>query len=122
MGPSGPQGPSGPKGATGPDGPGVKTIAGFVSSIGGIQEGSGFSVTYNGAGDYTVTFPNGTWSGGCIFPVMTVTPIAGVAVTVRHSNLVCTFAGGGSIGVVIETAGSSPAATDSAFQFIAAQP
>jgi hypothetical protein len=126
-GPTGATGPKGDSGATGPMGPagsGVKTIAGEMNTDGSIIEGSGFSVTHNSTGDYTVSFPPGTWSG-CTSPVATVTPLTifgGGARTARIIGAGCVSDGSGSFRVFIETVGSSPALTDSMFDFIAAQP
>ena len=57
--------------AAAPAGPGVKTISGLVASNGATQVGSGFTSTRNGAGNYTIHFPPGTWAS---FPVMVVSP------------------------------------------------
>jgi hypothetical protein len=124
-GATGANGATGATGATGPTGPGVKTIAGRVNSLGGIEDGSGFSATRNSKGDYTVSFPAGTWTGCPALPVATVTPAFSVAAeTARITDLSCDSAGAGSgsFEVVIETVVGLPAQADSDFTFIAAQP
>ncbi len=57
--------------AAAPAGPGAKTISGLVRPNGATQVGSGFTSTRNGAGDYTIHFPPGTWAS---VPVMVVSP------------------------------------------------
>ncbi len=127
-GPTGPRGstgspgPTGPKGTTGPQGPGVKTIAGLVNADGSIEEGSGFTVIHTGTGSYLVDFPSGTWTGGCVYPVLTVQPVSGIQVTTRTAQQGCGNEGGGTTQILLETVGGSPAPTDRGFMFIAAQP
>ena len=80
-GPQGPQGPAGPKGDTGAMGPAgsgiVKTIrGGTYGGVGGlgVYAGSGFTITTNSPGNYTITFPPGTWT---CYPIATFQPFFG---------------------------------------------
>ena len=75
QGPQGPQGPQGVKGdtgATGPAGAGLAKVIrggtyGGVSGL-GVYAGTGFTITTNSPGNYTITFPPGTWS---CYPIAT---------------------------------------------------
>ncbi len=78
-GPQGPQGPKGETGATGPAGTGLaKVIRGGTYGQEppgpGIYAGSGFTIVRNSAGNYTITFPAGTWS---CYPIATFQPFFG---------------------------------------------
>ena len=80
-GDSGAQGPPGPKGdtgATGPAGSGLaKTIRGGtyggVDGL-GVYAGTGFTITTNSPGNYTITFPDGTWT---CYPIASFQPFFG---------------------------------------------
>src|SRR5205807_2049368 len=62
----------GPQGEPGPPGPGTKTIAGLVMPDGSTAAGSGFGVSHDRAGRYTVSFPSGTWTDSSnLIPVVT---------------------------------------------------
>jgi hypothetical protein len=68
---TGPQGVPGVKGDTGPQGPpGPAALAGIVLADGTKGEGSGFTVTRNNPGNYTVAWPTGTFSNFSV-PVVT---------------------------------------------------
>jgi hypothetical protein len=51
----------------------VKTISGWITSTGSVGAGSGFTDIRNSTGNYTISFPAGTWSGTTT-PIMVVTP------------------------------------------------
>jgi hypothetical protein len=86
-GPTGPTGSTGQTGATGPTGPGgamgpagtglAKVIRGGtyggVNGL-GVYAGSGFTITTNSPGNYTITFPAGTWT---CYPIATFQPFFG---------------------------------------------
>lgn len=70
-GDTGAQGPAGPQGAPGPVGPqgpagqnALKVVSGIVMADGSIGAGSGFTVTRNSTGVYTVNWPQWTFPGG----------------------------------------------------------
>ncbi len=57
----GEKGDKGDKGDPGADAP--KQIAGWISWTGTVLAGSGFTATNGAQGEYTVSFPAGTWNG-----------------------------------------------------------
>ncbi len=73
-GAQGPQGPKGDTGAMGPTGSGLaKVIRGGTYGEAppngrGVYAGSGFTLVRNSVGNYTITFPAGTWS---CYPIAT---------------------------------------------------
>lgn len=73
-GPIGPTGPTGATGATGPTGPaGPAAISGSILSNGTINAPpEGYTVTHNGPGNYTVTWPAGIFTFYA-YPVVTST-------------------------------------------------
>jgi hypothetical protein len=73
QGPQGPQGAKGDTGAMGPAGSGLaKVIRGGTYGQEppgpGVYAGSGFTIVRNSIGNYTITFPAGTWS---CYPIAT---------------------------------------------------
>lgn len=121
-GPQGATGPAGPVGATGPQGPGVRTIGGEIGSDGTVGAGSGFTATRTGTGQYTITFPAGTWNGKT-FPILTVTPFAvdgGIVIPVIRT---VSASGDGSATFQILLSDTAPGQTfqDNSFEFIAVQ-
>ena len=72
VGPAGPAGPKGDTGATGPAGAGLAKVIrggtyGGVNGL-GVYAGTGFTITTNSPGNYTINFPAGTWS---CYPIAT---------------------------------------------------
>jgi Collagen triple helix repeat (20 copies) len=71
-GDTGPQGPQGPQGATGPAGSGLAKVirGGTYGGVGGlgVYAGTGFTIVTNSPGNYTITFPAGTWT---CYPIAT---------------------------------------------------
>jgi hypothetical protein len=78
-GDKGATGATGDKGATGAAGVGAKTIRGGtyggVNGL-GVYAGTGFTITTNSPGNYTINFPPGTWT---CYPIATFQPFFGGA-------------------------------------------
>jgi len=124
-GPTGTRGPQGVPGPSGPPGPpgaaAKKTVSGVVNANGTIRAGSGFTVTHDGTGMWSVVFPVGTWPTGTV-PSFVATCNDGpfYAFTDPIEML-----GNGTVRVRVwlwaPNAISGPAPVDRAFSFVAAQ-
>lgn len=90
----------------------LKIIRGSVNSGGTIFVGSGFSVTKNGTGDYTITFAASSFSG---VPSNVVTPSSVSAIVANTAALAQ-----GSFQVLLKT--TAGAAIDTSFSFISIGP
>jgi hypothetical protein len=124
-GPQGLKGDTGPTGDTGPQGPkgdtgsGVlKTIGGLVSDTGTLQVGSGVTAAKAGPGDYTLTFPDGTWQS---IPVIQVTPfgLPGFFPAAEIGSLVVNGSGGAVAHILITKTAGTFAPGDASFWFTA---
>jgi hypothetical protein len=100
---------------------GVKTIAGAVTQTGGIAAGSGFTVTHDGPGAYTVSFPAGTFNGPV--PLMTITPWGVDGQYVAADVFFVGLPGNGAASFQIRMSDTLGTMTpvDNGFQFIVAQ-
>jgi hypothetical protein len=111
----GPTGVTGPTGPTGPQG-GINATErqGIVNSAGGLVFSSGFTVTHPSTGNYTITYPPGTWAFDTTnFPAFTGTPLFTQNEITFGS---ATLFGDGSLVYNIFTG-----ATDSGFSFVILQ-
>jgi hypothetical protein len=92
-------------------------LGGVVYGDGTVSQGSGFQVAYLDAGEYRISFPEGTLSSGMCPPVAVVTPFSGL---VRHPQIAgrsCNGLGAGSFTVKLLDADG--VARDTPFLFIA---
>src|SRR4051794_1938971 len=70
-------------------------LGGEVNGDGTIVQGSGFTVTHVGEGEYRVAFPAGTLSSANCPPIVTATPISGLVRIPQISGRGCSGDGGG---------------------------
>lgn len=94
----------------------IRIVRGVVSSVGVIVAGEGYSVTYNGTGDYTLTF-DPEFSAR---PAVVVTPIqigGQLRMAVEHNASLAT---GGSYRLL--TGSNATTAADAPFHFTAEGP
>jgi hypothetical protein len=118
---TGPQGLKGPQGPAGPPGPGTQTISGLVGLRGATLFGKGFTARRTAVGNYTLTFPAGTWR---TFPVVVVTPQDRVGVSLVANLGTMTVTGDGSATIAISLSSTAGPSTrvDGRFAFIASAP
>ena len=91
-------------------------LGGVINGDGSISQGTGFTVTHAGDGEYQVSFPNGTLGVNCP-PIVTAMPFAGI---VRHPQLSGrTCSGLGSGNFTIKMLDNDGVAHDTPFLFIA---
>jgi hypothetical protein len=123
-GPTGPAGSGGPAGPTGPAGAGggAKVVVGGVNPNGSEQTNtSGFSSVRNSTGDYTISFPNGTWDKNKLLAVV-VTPESGLPVEAVVLSSTVNSNGSASAEIrLYRDNGSTQALTDFHFFFVASQ-
>jgi hypothetical protein len=123
QGRAGPQGATGPQGPAGPPGPGTKTISGIVAGNGTTIIGTGFTVSRTAVGDYTVTFPAGTWT----FPAPVVVVSAqqafvGVSVVANLGNMTLVGDESATIQILLSTTAGPSTPVDAVFAFNASAP
>jgi hypothetical protein len=101
---------------------GAKTVAGIVNPDGSVAAGSGFSVTRNAAGDYTITIPAGTFNG-VVPPAITVTPwgLDGHFPAADIDNEGAAGDGSATIRILISSSVGATNNVDNGFEFIAIQ-
>jgi hypothetical protein len=97
-------------------------FSGYVTSGGVIGQGTGFTVSKGGTGNYSVSFPAGTFTpepgGGCHFPIPAVIALSfGSPVFANSGTLSCGSDGSGTFNV--RTFNDAGTAVDSAFVFVA---
>jgi Collagen triple helix repeat (20 copies) len=133
QGPPGPKGDKGdkgdpgPQGATGPQGPpgpGTKTISGIVNASGNpdLDTGGAFTSSRNGVGNYTVTFPTGTWSTWPAPPVMVVTPRAFGSRVASVGFIAWSSSGSAAYQILMSSTAGADTPVDAQFLFIASAP
>ena len=113
----------GPQGPAGPPGPGTKTISGIVAGNGATIIGSGFTVSRTAVGDYTVTFPAGTWTFPA--PVVVVSAqqsVVGVSVVANLGNMTLFGNGSATIQILLSTTAGPSTPVDAVFAFNASAP
>jgi hypothetical protein len=117
----GPPGPAGPQGPAGPPGLGTQTISGLVGVRGATLFGKGFTVRRTAVGNYTLTFPAGTWR---TFPAVVVTPQGLVGVSLVANLGTMTFTGNGSATIEISLSSTAGPSTrvEGRFAFNASAP
>ena len=120
-GPAGPQGATGPRGPAGRPGPGTQTISGLVGARGATISGTGFTVRRTAVGNYTLTFPAGTWR---TYPAVVVTPQALTGVSLVANLGTMSFTGNGSATIEISLSSTAGPSTrvDGRFAFNASAP
>jgi hypothetical protein len=129
QGPAGPHGPAGPQGATGPQGPagppglGTQTISGLVGVKGATLFGKGFTVRRTAVGNYTLTFPAGTWRTFPA-PVVVVTPqeLVGVSLVANLGTMAVTPNGSATIEISLSSTAGPSTRVDGRFAFNASAP
>jgi hypothetical protein len=122
-GPAGPQGATGPQGPAGPPGPGTQTISGLVGVRGATLFGKGFTVRRTAVGDYTLTFPAGTWRTFPA-PVVVVTPqeLVGVSLVANLGTMAVTPNGSATIEISLSSTAGPTTRVDGRFAFNASAP
>jgi hypothetical protein len=122
-GPAGPQGATGPQGPAGPPGPGTQTISGLVGVRGATLFGKGFTVRRTAVGNYTLTFPAGTWRTFPA-PVVVVTPqeLVGVSLVANLGTMAVTPNGSATIEISLSSTAGPSTRVDGRFAFNASAP
>jgi hypothetical protein len=122
-GPAGPQGATGPQGPAGPPGPGTQTISGLVGVRGAALFGKGFTVRRTAVGNYTLTFPAGTWRTFPA-PVVVVTPqeLVGVSLVANLGTMNVTASGSATIEISLSSTAGPSTRVDGRFAFNASAP
>lgn len=92
-------------------------LGGVVAGDGSILQGSGFTVSRVGDGEYQVSFPNGTLSNANCPPVATAIPFSGIVRHPQMSGRGCSGLGAGSF--TIRMLDSDGIAHDTPFLFMA---
>jgi hypothetical protein len=111
----GPPGPAGPQGPAGPPGLGTQTISGLVGVRGATLFGKGFTVRRTAVGNYTLTFPAGTWR---TFPAVVVTPqgLVGVSLVANLGTMAVTANGSATIEISLSSTAGPSTRVDEAFR------
>jgi hypothetical protein len=117
----GPPGPAGPQGPAGPTGLGTQTISGLVGVRGATLFGKGFTVRRTAVGNYTLTFPAGTWR---TFPAVVVTPqgLVGVSLVANLGTMAVTANGSATIEISLSSTAGPSTRVDGRFAFNASAP
>jgi hypothetical protein len=117
----GPPGPAGPQGPAGPPGLGTQTISGLVGVRGATLFGKGFTVRRTAVGNYTLTFPAGTWR---TFPAVVVTPqgLVGVSLVANLGTMAVTANGSATIEISMSSTAGPSTPVDGRFAFNASAP
>jgi hypothetical protein len=117
----GPPGPAGPQGPAGPPGLGTQTISGLVGVRGATLFGKGFTVRRTAVGNYTLTFPAGTWR---TFPAVVVTPqgLVGVSLVANLGTMAVTANGSATIEISLSSTAGPSTRVDGRFAFNASAP
>lgn len=98
---------------------GVTVKAGIVDFNGTIESGSGFTVSHPSAGDYRISFPDGTFAANFSEPALTITGAGSLRVFSVPS---VTWGSGGAIFDITESATTNISTpVDGGFNFIAVQ-
>jgi hypothetical protein len=92
-------------------------IGGVINGDGSVSQGSGFTVTHPNEGEYQVSFPEGTLSGGLCPPVVTAIVFTGLIRHPQVSGRTCSGLGAGNF--TLKTLDSDGVAHDTPFLFIA---
>jgi hypothetical protein len=92
-------------------------LGGGVNGDGSIFQGSGFTVTHAGDGEYQVAFPAGTLSSVHCPPIVTAIPFSGLVRNPQLSGRGCSGNGAGSFTLKMLDAAGTP--HDTPFLFIA---
>jgi hypothetical protein len=123
QGPAGPHGSPGPHGPAGPAGPGTQTISGLVGMSGATLFGTGFTVRRTAVGNYTLTFPAGTWRTFPA-PVVVVTPqaLVGVSLIANLGTITVTADGSATIEIFMSSTAGPSTRVDGRFAFTASAP
>ncbi len=91
-------------------------LGGVVNGDGTVVQGTGFTVSHPNAGEYQVSFPQGTLGSTCP-PIVTVLPFSGLVRVPTITGRTCSGLGAGNFTVKLnDTAGTSH---DTPFLFIA---
>jgi hypothetical protein len=114
----GPQGLTGPQAPAGPPGPGTKTVSGYVDGNGNPA----FSSSRTAVGQYTVSFPAGTWNTFPVPPVIVMTGIGTGFRLVTWSSAVFSADGSASFAIQVSSTAGSFTPVDSVFAFNATAP
>jgi hypothetical protein len=119
----GPHGPAGPQGPPGPPGPRAQTISGLVGVRGATLFGKGFTVRRTAVGNYTLTFPAGTWRTFPA-PVVVVTPqeLVGVSLVANLGTMNVTSDGSATIEISLSSTAGPSTPVDGRFTFNASAP
>jgi hypothetical protein len=117
----GPPGPAGPQGPAGPPGLGTQTLSGLVGVRGATLFGKGFTVRRTAVGNYTLTFPAGTWR---TFPAVVVTPqgLVGVSLVANLGTMAVTANGSATIEISLSSTAGPSTRVDGRFAFNASAP
>jgi hypothetical protein len=123
QGPAGPHGLPGPHGPAGPPGPGTQTISGLVGMSGATLFGTGFTVRRTAVGNYTLTFPAGTWRTFPA-PIVVVTPqaLVGVSLVANLGTITVTADGSATIEIFLSSTAGPSTRVDGRFAFTASAP
>lgn len=123
QGPAGPHGPAGPQVPAGPPGLGTQTISGIVGVRGATLFGKGFTVRRTAVGNYTLTFPAGTWRTFPA-PVVVVTPqeLIGVSLVANLGAMNVTADGSATIEISLSRTAGPSTPVDGRFAFNASAP
>jgi hypothetical protein len=111
-------GPQGPQAPAGPPGPGTKTVSGYVDGNGNPA----FSSSRTAVGQYTVSFPAGTWNTFPVPPVIVMTGIGTGFRLVTWSSAVFSADGSASFAIQVSSTAGSFTPVDSVFAFNATAP